>query len=88
MHDPYCWPGTSCLKNVLGIRDAEQLALLEARLVSVRDVEIARKTIPGDFNLEHLKAFHRALFGDLYERAGETRTVDITKADSRFCHWR
>jgi cell filamentation protein len=86
--DPYCWPGTTCLKNKLGLMDTGELAVVEARIVAVRDVQVARMTIPGDFNLDHLRKFHRTLFEDVYDWAGETRRVDIAKQDSRFCHWR
>jgi cell filamentation protein len=61
---------------------------LEARIVGIRSAEVAQNTIPGDYNLAHLKAFHYALFSDVYDWAGETRTVDIAKAGSQFCHWR
>ncbi|MFF0153256.1 Fic/DOC family protein [Micromonospora sp. NPDC005203] len=44
--------------------------------------------IPGSYGLDHLQAFHRRLFGDLYDWAGQTRTVDISKPGARFCHWR
>ncbi|MDG4833250.1 hypothetical protein O7627_28670 [Solwaraspora sp. WMMD1047] len=83
MSDPYSWPGTDCLRNKLGIREPERLAALEARIVSVREVEVSRETIPGDYNLQHLKSFHGALFGDVYDWAGETRRVDISKPGSR-----
>ena len=88
MDDPYCWPGTSCLRNKLGIRDEDELARKEARIASIRDVEISRTTLPGSYNLHHLQAFHRSLFQDVYAWAGETRTVDIHKGDSSFAHWR
>lgn len=88
MADPYCLPGTTCLRNELGVDDPEKLRIVEARIVSVRDVEILRNTLPGEYNLEHLKAFHRHLFGDVYDWAGETRTVDISKPGARFAHWR
>lgn len=88
MPDPYCWPGTDCLRNKLDIRDAELLRQLEGRIVSVRDVEVATSTIPGEYGLGHLTAFHARLFGDIYDWAGATRTVDIAKPGSRFCHWR
>lgn len=86
--DPYCWPCSDCLRNKLGIRDRKALAQAEARIVSARDVLVARSTIPGEYNLEHLKSFHRELFGDVYDWAGETRTVDIALPGSRFGHWR
>jgi cell filamentation protein len=70
------------------LRDPAALAEVEARIVAVRDVELARQSLAGGYDLEHLKLFHRRLFGDIYEWAGETRTVDISKAESRFAHWR
>lgn len=88
MDDPYVQSATGCLRNKLGLTEPARLAVVEARIVSIRDVAVARDTIPGDYNLDHLRSFHRALFQDLYAWAGETRTVDIAKADSRFCHWR
>ncbi|MEU4790921.1 Fic family protein [Micromonospora tulbaghiae] len=88
MTDPYCWPGTDCLANRLGLRDATVLHEVEFRLVSIRDVQAARSTIPGNYGLGHLQAFHRHLFGDVYSWAGQTRTVDISKPGARFCHWR
>ncbi|MEC3981766.1 Fic/DOC family protein [Amycolatopsis sp. H20-H5] len=88
MNDPYSLPGDRCLRNKLGITDSEKLKELEARIVSTRDVELARESLPGEYNLEHLQAFHHALFRDLYGWAGQTRTVDITKETSTFCSWR
>ncbi|MGV9214733.1 Fic/DOC family protein [Micromonospora sp. RB23] len=88
MSDPYCWPGTDCLKNKLGITDPDLLREAEFRLTSIREVQASRMIIPGNYGLDHLQTFHRQLFGDLYEWAGQTRTVDISKPGARFCHWR
>ncbi|GGN29483.1 cell filamentation protein [Actinoplanes campanulatus] len=88
MTDPYLSPGTDCLKNKLGLTDPERLREAEFRIVSIRDVQISRTSIPGGYGLAHLQSFHRFLFQDLYEWAGRTRTVDISKPGARFCHWR
>lgn len=87
MTDPYLIPGTDCLANKLDISDPETLRQAEGRIVSVRDVQLARETLPGEYNLAHLQAFHRVLFQDVYEWAGKTRTVDIIKGNARFCGW-
>jgi cell filamentation protein len=86
--DPYALPGTNCLKNRLGLIDDRLLAIAESRLVSIRDVQAARTSIPGNYGIDHLQKFHRFLFGDVYEWAGRTRTVDISKPGGNFCHWR
>jgi cell filamentation protein len=38
------------------------------------------------FDIEHLRGIHRYLFQDVYEWAGEFRTVDIAKGNSYFAH--
>ncbi|HZM75106.1 MAG TPA: hypothetical protein VFC19_05230 [Candidatus Limnocylindrales bacterium] len=46
--------------------------------------ELAFRIIPGSYDLEHLCAFHREIFGDIYPLAGEIRVVGIAKSDP-FC---
>src|SRR5690606_15090999 len=38
----------------------------------------------GSFDLKHLRAIHRHLFQDVYDWAGELRTVEIFKGGSQF----
>ena len=38
----------------------------------------------GNFDLKHLKSILRHLFQDIYEWAGEIRTVEISKGSSQF----
>lgn len=87
MTDPYCWPGSACLRNLLGIRTEERLRRSEALIVAAREVQLMDTTLPGQYDLEHLKNFHLRLFGDVYDWAGTPRTVDIDKGVP-FCHWR
>lgn len=85
--DPYCLP-TGCLRNKLGITDPEKLAEIEARIVSVRDVELAAQSLPGGYDLAHYLRFHYCLFRDVYDWAGKTRTVNISKgAETLFAPW-
>jgi len=79
--DPYLVPGTSVLKNKLGITDPGKLDDAERLLVSQR---LSEGTPKGDFDLAHLQAIHRHLFQDVYEWAGELRTVEIAKGRSQF----
>lgn len=64
----------------------EQAALdaFEADATAIRLLEFIEQPMPGNFDLTHLKAIHRHLFQDVYEWAGELRTVDISKGSSRF----
>jgi cell filamentation protein len=79
--DPYIYPGTHILRNKLDIRDAAKLDYHEREIVTFR----MQQDIPtGNFDLKHLRAIHRHLFQDIYEWAGEIRTVEISKGDSQF----
>jgi cell filamentation protein len=79
--DPYIYPGTTILCNKLGIRDAGQLDAYERRMAAQR----AAEGIPiGDFGLAHLQAIHRHLFQDVYDWAGQVRTVELNKDGHQF----
>ena len=79
MTDPYVDPRTGILRNRLGISDAGGLARLEAEVSALRIAQLTESPLPGTYDLAHLQAFHARLFGDLYDWAGELRTVGIDK---------
>lgn len=69
------------LRNRLGIRDAKELDYQERFFVSNR----AAQGVPnGDFDFAHLRSIHRHLFQDVYDWAGEVRTVEISKNGHQF----
>jgi cell filamentation protein len=82
--DPYVYPGTDVLCNLLDLHDAAELAEREAALSAIRIAQLERRFIPGDFDLAHLQATHRYIFGDIYSWAGELRTVRIAKGGDLF----
>jgi cell filamentation protein, protein adenylyltransferase len=86
-NDPYLNPATGVLKNRLGIADKTILEQTEADLVATRSYELSQKPLKGRFDLAHLQAIHRYLFGDLYQWAGQLRTMDISKGGNRFAHY-
>lgn len=71
----------SVLRNRLGLTEPDQLDRAERRLVAQR---IAEGAPAGDFDLAHLRAIHKHLFQDLYDWAGELRTVEIAKDGRHF----
>ena len=78
----YCYPPDFVvLRNKLNLRDLSELEAAERLLVAQRLLEAVPS---GDFDLAHLKTIHRHLFQDVYEWAGEVRTVEIGKEGSRF----
>jgi cell filamentation protein len=84
--DPYVDPATGVLRNRLGITDEATLEQAEADIVATRSYELSKTPLKGCFDLAHFQAIHRYLFGDLYEWAGQLRTIDITKGSTRFAH--
>jgi cell filamentation protein len=85
MSDPYTDPATGVLRNSLGITDPDVLAAAEADITAARIARLAERPIPGSYDLAHLLAFHREIFGSIYPWAGQVRTVDIAKESTRFC---
>ncbi len=78
----YCYPPSfTVLKNKLNIRDARELEFFEREFVIQR---ISEGVPAGNFDLAHLRAIHRHLFQDVYEWAGEIRTVEISKDGNQF----
>jgi cell filamentation protein len=75
--DPYLDLQSGLLRNRLGITDARALRHVEAELTASRIYDLIRSPIPGAYDLAHLRAFHRQIFQDLYDWAGELRTVSI-----------
>lgn len=86
--DHYLDLETGVLKNKLGIRDEGELSRAEAALVAWRSLELSEKPIEGGFDLEHLKAIHKHLFGDVYEWAGKIRDIDLAREGSYFANHR
>jgi cell filamentation protein len=86
--DVYCIPGTAVLKNKAGITDQDLLDQYEGDFTAIRLLEFTQNPVEGSFELVHLCKIHQHLFQDVYEWAGEVRSVDIIRGDSRFCHAR
>ena len=82
--DPYLYPATDVLKNLRGLTDPELLERFEARRTHRRIAELIDTPVPGRFDVAHLKAIHRYIFQDVYEWAGQFRTVNISKGGHLF----
>ena len=79
-----CYPGTSVLINKFDIRDEAKLNEVESVVVSARNAEWLNGTEVSTFDFAHYKAIHYFLFSDLYDWAGQIRTVNISKKGTRF----
>lgn len=81
--DPYCYPSTTVLKNIPGLRSQAALDEFEVAMTAQR----ADEPLPsGRLSATHYRAIHRHLFQDIYAWAGRYRTVRISKDGSAFCY--
>jgi cell filamentation protein len=74
------------LCNKLGLKDEQVLKNAEEEIVAARMVEVIENPVNGSYDFDMLKKIHRKLFSDIYEFAGEVRTVRIAKDNSVFCY--
>ncbi|GAB2981237.1 Fic/DOC family protein [Saccharothrix stipae] len=84
--DPYLDPVSGVLRNNLGLTDPHECDFAETRLSTMRIEQLAMASLPGLYDLAHLRAFHRRIFGDFYPWAGEVRRVNIGKS-ALFAAW-
>lgn len=85
-NDPYVYAGTKVLRNKLGLRDFDELWDAERAITGVTAAELEANPIDGKFDLAHLQAIHKALFGEVYDWAGSVREKGfIAKGNSLFC---
>lgn len=75
------------LENKLGITDSAELARTEERLskrkaLELYDTGFLDRLEPGTFSA--LAAIHKYLFSEIYDFAGEVRTVNLAKGHFRF----
>ncbi len=84
--DKYCYPGTDVLVNLLNIKDAEKLSEAEIDFTLARYRSYESNIVElQQLTFSHLQYLHFYLFQDIYSWAGQTRKVDISKGNTRFC---
>lgn len=82
--DPYLIPGTGVLRNLVGAHTQQELDVAEHSLVTARTLELMDDPPVPDGTVSQLCSIHRFLFQDVYDWAGEIRTINITKGGSFF----
>ena len=79
--DPYIDLRTGVLRNLVGAGTWDELRNAEGELVAMRTSEFLRELpLEPTGTLDDLRCIHRWLFRDVYDWAGEVRTVEIRKA--------
>lgn len=79
-----CYPGTTVLINKLDLRDQAALDQAERICVTLHAAELETKMYTEHLTFDFYCSLHRALFQDLYEWAGELRTINLSKKGTRF----
>lgn len=81
-------PGTDgrILSNKLGITDAREMDLAEARAYQSLTMD-SLEAFESDqrITVKFIKEMHRQWLGDIYNFAGEYRTVNVSKGGLMFC---
>lgn len=82
--DPYADPLTGTLRNKLGLNTVEELEIAEREITHAALIFLKESPVTPSYDLRHLCGMHRRIFGDIYDWAGQVRTVAIAKG-SWFC---
>ena len=82
--DPYTDPVTGVLLNKLSLSAAAELEAAEREITHAALILLRESPVRPSYDLTHLRAIHQRIFSDIYEWAGEIRTVSIAKG-SLFC---
>lgn len=75
------------LENKLGITDSAELAREEERISKARALDLFEKGLLDTFEVgtfQGLAQIHKYLFEEIYDFAGQVRTVNIAKGNFRF----
>lgn len=80
MKDLYLIENSTVLKNLLGITDEKELDLAEAEL-SRASMMLLYENGFDDFSSGGFCFIHKAIFGDVYEWAGQYRKINIRKRE-------
>lgn len=81
----YFYENSNVMKNKLGIKDYRLLTFTEDRLTTNKALKFKKNLINTELiDTNYFKNIHKFLFGDLYEWAGSTRDVNMSKGNSSF----
>lgn len=79
--DPYLYPDINVLKNKLGIKDKMLLEKYENDITFTNLISIDKCKDGSPLDFDYLKKIHKHIFGDIYEWAGEVRTIGMAKSE-------
>ena len=80
----YCYPDSNVLINKLNIKENKLLKTAEEEITLIKQMELLKNPIRGNFSKAHLMNIHKFIFEDIYSFAGKIRREQISKADTMF----
>ncbi len=81
MKDPYLYDNADVLKNLLGIKDEKELEKAESSITYIKLLDIDKLADNCSFDARHLRLLHKYIFENIYEWAGEFRTIQLVKGE-------
>jgi len=81
MADPYVYPDTNILINKLNIKKQDRLDQYEALMFKLA-FENLRQNPTNVINASDILTIHKLLFGEVYEWAGNVRSINIEKQEA------
>lgn len=79
MKDPYIQKNGT-LKNKLNITDYHELSVAERNITFSKFLDV-RRLYKGKFDIDYIKSIHKHIFENIFDWAGEFRTVPIIKEE-------
>ena len=80
-----CYENTNVLKNKFNLKEQTKLDLVERNITSLLIAQALINIPFENVNFEFYKSLHSYVFSDIYEWAGTTRTINMSKKGTVFC---
>lgn len=80
MRDPYLYDDVDVLINLANIKESKKLREFEGSMAECA-ISSLYQSQPQKFDVELLQSIHRDIFGQVYDWAGEFRTIPIAKSE-------
>lgn len=84
--DPYLEPATKILKNIPNLKTIAQLEEYESLVFQANFPEALETALNSSPDLDLWKDIHRICFKDIYEWAGNIRTIRVSKGTTVFAY--
>lgn len=83
MRDPYVYPypHDNVLQNKFSVKDKETFDAMEGDFAALRIREMQERPVQGKFDFQHLCRINQYIFQDIFEWAGEPRTIPMEKEE-------